>query len=244
VPGGGATLGRDMAIDDSLRGLDPVNLMDAEAARLEAHFGGLEAAAWGRPSRCEGWTTRDVLAHLAATEAYHHACLDGTVAELLQEMIERGATTVGEFNAVGIAGLDGASNDELLRTWARENAETRRRFRERGDGEVDTSVGLYPARWQAFHLAGELAVHADDVFVPVPGADRAARRDWRTRFSRFVLLEAKPDISTESEGGRTRVTGDGIDAELDDDDFVEAVAGRSDPSRVGDDVRRLLSTMP
>jgi hypothetical protein len=27
---------------------------------------------------------------------------------------------------------------------------------------VDTSVGDYPCRWQAFHVAAELATHADD----------------------------------------------------------------------------------
>jgi uncharacterized protein (TIGR03083 family) len=54
-----------VAIDAELRELDPVDLMGAEAARIEAHVAALPAADWLRPSRCEGWTVRDVVAHLA-----------------------------------------------------------------------------------------------------------------------------------------------------------------------------------
>ena len=32
---------------------------------------------------------------------------------------------------------------------------------------MDSSIGDYPGRWQAFHVAAELASHADDVGVPV-----------------------------------------------------------------------------
>ena len=233
-----------MALDDDLAGLDPVDLMEQEAQRIEAHFAQLADPDWDAPSRCEGWSARDVVAHLAATEEYHRACLDGRVGELLREMAGRGATSVADFNSVGIAGLEGVPNDDVLATFSRDDADTRRRFRERGDGDVDTSVGAYSARWQAFHLAGELATHADDAFVPVTEAERAARTDWRVRFSRFALLEAKPDLVVERAGGRVRVQGAGIDAELDDEDFVEAVAGRADGTSVPDDVAAALSTMP
>jgi uncharacterized protein (TIGR03083 family) len=218
--------------------------MDAEAARIEAHYVQLPADGWTSPSRCDGWTVRDLLKHLVATETYHHACLDGRVAALLEELVGRGATSVAEFNALGIADLDGVGDDELIERFRRDDAETRRRFRERGDGEVDTSVGMYPARWQAFHLAGELATHADDAFVAVPEGDRAARLDWRTRFSCFVLAEAQPDLRTERGDGRVRVTGEGLDADLADDDFVQIVAGRDPASAVPADVRARLSQMP
>ena len=32
---------------------------------------------------------------------------------------------------------------------------------------VDTSTGDYPCRWQAVHVAAELATHADDIGVPI-----------------------------------------------------------------------------
>ena len=41
---------------------------------------------WSAPSRCEGWSVRDVLAHLAATEVYFRACLDGGVGALMEEI--------------------------------------------------------------------------------------------------------------------------------------------------------------
>jgi uncharacterized protein (TIGR03083 family) len=233
-----------MPNDHELAELDPVDLMDQEAARIEAHLAGLSADELLRPSRCDGWTVRDVLAHLAATERYHHACLDGQVGALIQELVDRGATDLDAFNALGIADVSNIADDELLRQWSRDDADTRRRFRERGDGEVDSSVGPYSARWQAFHLAGELAIHADDIFVPVPDADQAARLDWRTRFSRFSLVESKPDLTVEAVAGRTRVAGGEQEIELEDDLFVAAVAGRADETSLDEAIRTLLSTMP
>lgn len=233
-----------MVSDEELAGLDPVDLMDREAAWIEEHYNQLPAADWLAPSRCAGWTSRDVLAHLAASERYHHACLDGRVTELMNEMAERGATDFATFNAFGIADFAAVPDDELLRTWISADADTRQRFRERSDGEVDSSIGLYPARWQAFHLAGELATHADDVAVSIPETDRAARRDWRARFSRFSLREAKPDLTVDLAGARTRVVGGEIDVVLDDDDLIAAVAGRAESTQLDADVRKLLSTIP
>ncbi len=233
-----------VAIDDELQGLDPVDLMGAEAARIAAHVAALPPADWLRPSRCEGWTVRDVVAHLAASEAYHRACLDGEVSALFEGMAANGVDSVDAFNAVGIAGFAEVADDEVLRQFVADDADTRRRFRERGDGEVDTSVGLYPARWQAFHLAGELATHADDIFVTVPAGDAADRRDWRARFSRFALRESKPDLVLEVDHARTRVRGDGIDIELGDDDLVAAVAARGASQHLTPEVCVALSTMP
>ena len=166
-------------MDAELRGLEPVDLMAIEAARIEEHVAALPAADWLRPSRCRGWTVRDVVAHLAASETYHRACLDGEVGALFEDMAAKGMNSVDDFNAFGIAGFDGVADDEVLRQFVADDDDTRRRFRERDDGDVDTSVGLYPARWQAFHLAGELATHADDIFVTVSAAEAEARRDWR-----------------------------------------------------------------
>jgi uncharacterized protein (TIGR03083 family) len=233
-----------VVIDAELQGLDPVDLMGVEAARIEAHVAALPADDWLRPSRCEGWTVRDVVAHLAASETYHRACLDGEVGALFERMAANGLDSVDAFNAYGIAGFAGVADEEVLRHFVADDADTRRRFRERGDGEVDTSVGLYPARWQAFHLAGELATHADDIFVTVAAEDTADRLDWRARFSRFALREAKPDLVLEVDEAGTRVRGDGIDIELGDDDLVAVVAARGGSQHLTPDVCAALSTMP
>jgi len=126
---------------------------------------------WKRASRCAGWTVRDVLGHLTASEDYHRACLDGTVAAFLAGFAERGGTDLDSVNALGVAGYADLSPAQVLARWRAASADNRRRFRERGDGVVDTSIGDYPCRWQAIHVAAELATHADDIGVPVAGQD-------------------------------------------------------------------------
>jgi uncharacterized protein (TIGR03083 family) len=233
-----------MALGDELTGLDPVDLMEQEAVRIVAFAEQLSPTDWEAPTRCEGWSVRDLVAHLDSTEDYFEACLAGTVSPWIQALLDRGATDLAAFNAALIADRTGVPNDQLVATWAARDAVTRDGFRARGDSEVDTSVGMYPARWQAFHLAGELATHADDMHVPVPAADARDRLAWRTRFSRFSLKEAKADLTIEAADGGTRVRGENIDVVLDDDDFVEAVAGRADGRNLEPEVVALLSTMP
>ncbi len=135
-----------MTDDHDLAGLDPYDLMATEADRLDRSFTGLDDAAWGRASRCDGWTVRDMLAHLTASEDYNRACLDGTVAAFLATMGERGVTDLESANEVGIRDLDGVATPELLATWRTRAAENREAFRARDGGDVDSSVGAYPAR--------------------------------------------------------------------------------------------------
>lgn len=228
--------------ESEITGLDPFDALDQAAARLDSFMAGLSGAAWDVPSACAGWSVRDVMAHLASGERYHQACLDGRVSELLAEMGERGATDVASFNDLLMSDVAGRSGPELLEDWRVVDAETRRRFRERGDGMVDTSVGDYPNRLQAFHIALELATHADDVGAPPADGER----EWRTRFSRFALAESKPELVVAAGAdGRTRIEGpDGV-LEVDDDVLIAGVAARlSDDSELSPEQRDLLSTMP
>jgi len=230
--------------DAELTGLNPFDLLDDEAARLDSHFAALPEVGWARASRCQGWSSRDVLGHLTSSEDYNRACLDGTVRAFMEELGIRGATDLDSANALGVADLAGLSPEEVLARWREACADNRRRFRERGDGLIDSSVGDYQCRWQAFHLASELATHADDIGVPVTPEERDARRAWRARFSRFALAEAKPDLALHREEGRTRVSGQGLAVDVDDDELVAAVAGRlDDTSPLPATARALLSTM-
>jgi len=234
-----------MTDDHELVGLDPFNILDQEAGRLDGFFSTRSAEEWLRPTRCDEWTVADVLRHLAATEVYHQACLDGNVAALVTQVGERGATDLDSANALGVADLADRPTGELLLQWRSTNAESRRRFRERGDGTVDTSVGEYPCRWQAFHVASELATHADDVGVPLTADEITDRRTWRARFSRFALAEAKPDLSIRTVDALT-IVGDGsIELQLNADELIEGVADRlSESSEIDAPGRRMLSTMP
>lgn len=234
-----------MTDDRELAGLDPFALLDGEAARLDAFLSGLGGSGWQRASRCAGWTVRDVLGHLAAGEDYHRACLDGTVAAFLASFAGRGATDLDSVNALGVAGYAALSPEQVLARWRAASAGNRRRFRERGDGVVDTSVGGYPCRWQAFHVAAELATHADDIGVPVTHDEHGQRTAWRARYSRFALAEAKPRLEIRQAAGRTTVTDGQAIAEIDDEELIEAVMGRLDQaSGFSAALRAMLSMMP
>ena len=168
-----------MTDDRELAGLDPFALLDTEAGRLDAFLAGLGESGWTRASRCAGWTVRDVLGHLAWGEDYHRACLDGTVAAFLASFAGRGGTDLDSVNALGVADYSALSPAQVLARWRAASAASRRRFRERADGVVDTSAGDYPCRWQAVHVAAELATHADDIGVPVTHGEHAEREIGR-----------------------------------------------------------------
>jgi len=234
-----------MTDDRELAGLDPFALLDKEARRLEAFLSGLGESGWRRASRCAGWTVRDVLGHLAAGEDYHRACLDGTVAAFLAVFAERGATDLDSVNALGVADYAALSPAQVLARWRAASADNRHRFRERGGGIVDTSIGDYPCRWQAFHVAAELATHADDIGVPITHDEHGERTVWRARYSRFALAEAKPQLEIRLTGTRTAITDGSNTVELHDDELVEAVMGRLDEtSGFSTTLRALLSMMP
>jgi uncharacterized protein (TIGR03083 family) len=233
-----------MPDDAVLEGLDPYDLMDAEAARLDTYFSGLGASDWGRPSACSAWTTQDLLAHLAASEEYNHACLDDAVPAFLEGLGKRGVTDVDSFNAAGVADRAGRTSDELMAEWRETCGRTIRDLRARDGGEIPTMVGPYPVRWQAFHLASELATHADDVGVPVSAGEAKDRNDWRRRFALFVLSETKPDVEVSATEGGTHVCADGKEAVLTDDELIAVTNGRlpaDDP--LPDGLRRALNVV-
>jgi uncharacterized protein (TIGR03083 family) len=182
----------DEMAERELSGTNPYDALDEESARLEAFLGELDDEGWAVPTRCDGWSRRDLVAHLAATEEYHRACLDDALGPLLERGMAAGATDVHSFNALGVTERAGRSPSEVAHEWKVADAGTRQRFRERDGGQMSTMAGAYPVRWQAFHIASELATHADDMGVPVPSAAVPSRLAWRAAFSRFALVERSP----------------------------------------------------
>jgi uncharacterized protein (TIGR03083 family) len=217
---------RHEELERLVAGIDPYDLLDGETLRLDRHFEGLAPSDWEAPSRCAGWSVRDVLAHLAASEEYNAACLSGTVAGLLADWGARGATDLASANELGVRSFEGGTPGEILEVWRARSAQNRVGFRARDGGDVDSSIGPYPARWQAFHLAFEVATHAGDVFCPERPEEAAERLAWQVRFGCFVVCENRPGAHVEAGAGRTRIVGDGLDVELPDTDFVAAVAAR------------------
>lgn len=105
-------------------------------------------------------------------------------------------------------------------------------------------AGPYPVRWQAFHIADELATHADDLGVPVPDDEVAARRVWRAAFARFALHESHPDVAPQVVAGGTGVTVGGQVVVVDDASLIDVVMGREPTGGPVDaDVRSALALM-
>jgi uncharacterized protein (TIGR03083 family) len=234
-----------MIDDKDLAGLDPYDLMASEAARLDRFFSSASADDWKKPTRCEGWSVRDLLAHLAASEDYNQACLDGTVPKFLADVGAKGAVDLASANDIGIREFDDRTPGEILALWRTRSTQNAAGFRDRDGADVDSSVGAYPARWQAFHLAFELATHADDVGAPVAPGEAADRAAWQARFSRFAIKELKPDFAIEASNGRTHVKGEGVDIDLPDEQFVQAIAARLPAdSGIDDETAAALSATP
>jgi uncharacterized protein (TIGR03083 family) len=231
-------------IDDSeLRDLDPFDILDAEAYRLEGFFATLDGDDWLRPTRCAGWRRRELLAHLAASEQYNQATIDDTVPQLLKQAEASGATDLNAFNAWGVDQRAGRSVDELLQEWREASSHSRRGLRELGwDAVLNTAGGPYPAGRQALHLAMEFAIHADDMGVTVADAERRLRGDWEARFARFTVSEYGKEVQVESDGaGMNRVRGGGVEVSIDDEGLIDACSARlPEDAPVPQELRDLL----
>lgn len=229
-----------MADVSALAALDPYDLQDAECTRLSVHFASLDAAGWAEPSGCEGWSVRDLLGHLVAVEEYFAACLSWGVGDLMQRYAATGAGSLDEFNAAGVAASKGIEPAELLATWHERNAANRAGFRAADGQDIDTSVGAYPARLQAFHVAFEYAIHAQDAGAHVAPDERGARQDWLAAVARFALTEVKPDVEVVAGSGGFVVSEGTSSATLTRDDFVAGVSGRAAPGRLDEAAAALV----
>lgn len=230
-----------------LDGLDPYDELDREAARIDGFLTGLPDDAWTAPTGCADWDRRDLLAHLASTEDYHHACLDDALGEFLERGIASGATDLDSFNTWGLHQYDGWTPNALLAHWRARDAETRQRLRARDGGTMTTMVPDYPVRLQAFHVAQELATHADDFGIPIEPADAERRLEWRARFSRFVLAELGKNVLIEPCAEPLpgfRVAAGSEQAVVTPEELVAAAAARLPESTLSDALREALSTMP
>lgn len=213
---------------DPLPDLDPFDIFDTEAARLDRHFSRLDDEGWNRPSRSAGWSVRDVLGHLAGEELYNHACLDGDVegfsAMLGSEGVEGGFNA---FNDWCVRRRRDLPVEEVLEEWRRENGETRERMRALGrEASLRTLAGPYPVGLQTFHYDSEYATHADDVAAPVSPDEADERAWWRARVGMFVLGEQGSSAQVEPVGEQIWVHVYGVSAQLPVPEFVEATVGR------------------
>ncbi len=194
--------------------------------RLGAFFSSRRGTEWSTPTRCAGWTVHDVLGHLAWSERYHHACLDDALDSLLADAAAAGASDLDSFNAWGVALYEGVDPEEIFAEWWPADCETRHRLRARAGGTMTTMWPRYPVRLQAFHIAAELATHADDVGVPETAWEHAGRAAWRARVACFALAETDRGVAVRPVGERWLAEVGGVRAMLSAADLVDAAGGR------------------
>jgi len=213
-----------------VRTVDPLPHYDAEVTRMRGHLRSLDTVGWNAASHCEGWSVRDVLAHLAAGEVYNQACLDGT----LEQLDFSGG--IDGWNARAVAERRSRTPEEVLQEWSRRQADVRERWgRLSADARIPTSVGPYPLRLQVWHIAQEYATHSDDVGVPVPDQEREARLRWRCAFGLFVREEEGRPLKVQLEDEKVVLEGA---QELDWETFLAFVTER--PQHLKDSVNRQL----
>ncbi len=102
-----------------LDGLDPYAIQDAEAARIDSFLSALadDDPTWGAPTGCTEWNRRELLAHLASAEEYHHACFDEQLGALFEKFVASGATDLHGFNDIGVRERAGRAPSVVLAEW-------------------------------------------------------------------------------------------------------------------------------
>jgi uncharacterized protein (TIGR03083 family) len=201
---------------------DPFAALDEEINRLRTFFSSLDPQDWKAPTRCEGWTIREMGAHLDSDEEYNEACLNNTVGALIA-----GFSSVDEFNAQQIQKRAHLSNREILDQWRARQARVRKAWEELGlDAKIPTFIGPYRLHAQIWHITSEYATHADDMGVEVPSDHQQPRHRWRFQFSAFAVQEKKNPPGLRREGDRMIIFGKEQRLSVSEADFVSAVSAR------------------
>lgn len=215
------------------RAENPFPPYDAEIRRLRRYLHSLYAAGWRAASHCRGWSVKDVVAHLATDEVYNQACLNHT----LDQLDYSGGLNAS--NERGVRSRRRLSPQAVLREWETRQQDVRRRWGRLGvDARIDTSVGPYPLRLQAWHLAREYAIHADDIQVPVPARVRQQRARWRILFGLFAAREEGETENARLENGTVRLSVGGQVHHLDLETYVAYSTNR--PQQLTDPAARAL----
>jgi uncharacterized protein (TIGR03083 family) len=202
--------------------LDPFLTLDQEVGRIQSFLDGLKSEDWKKPTRCEGWSIRDLVAHLDSDEEYNEACLAGTVADFIS-----GYKDFDTFNAEMIQNRAELSNEDLLEQWINRQGRVREEWAKLGLGaKIQTAAGLYPLHSQIWHITSEYATHGDDMGVYVGEEEGEFRLMWRVQFSLHAVQEKKDPPGLERTDDVIIVTVEDHRMALTDEDFVAAVSAR------------------
>jgi uncharacterized protein (TIGR03083 family) len=202
--------------------IDPFLTLDQEVARIQSYLDSLKPEEWKKPTRCEGWTVRDLVAHIDSGEEYNEACLKGTVADFIS-----GYKDFDTFNSQMIKNRADLSNEEILEQWINRQARVREEWAKLGLGaKIQTAIGPYPLHSQIWHITSEYATHGDDMGVFVSEEEGEFRLMWRVQISLFAVQEKKNPPGLERADDVILVTFEGHRMALTDEDFIAAVSAR------------------
>jgi len=205
----------------------------AETAGLDSFLAGLSADDWLHPSACDGWSTSDVVLHLAQSEEGVIATFDHGDASLplIPYADEAGAGGDGAVDAIVDAAVMAERPDDpaaALDRWRVAHAGVMERFR-KADGSDRLSWISVPlsAHTLAATRLSEHWIHGMDIREPLgepaPDSDRLrfiARLAWRTLPYAFAFAdEEAPPVAL-------RLVGPSGDAWVfGDDDATVTVTG-------------------
>ena len=159
-------------------------------SRLAGLLDTLDADAWGRPTRCEGWSVADVVLHLAQTDALALASSQGRFADGLEVLAGGldGEGNVDDGAAAMVARERGMAPAELLERWRAGAAALRGALVESDPHRrVDWVAGQLSIRTLATTRLAECWIHTGDVSEaldveqePTDDLEHIARLAWRT----------------------------------------------------------------
>jgi uncharacterized protein (TIGR03083 family) len=179
-------------------GADPIIVLDGDALaivaptirqrrRLAATVAEFTDEQWAHPSRCEGWSSRDVIVHLDSTNFFWTlsiaAGLRGEPTRFLAtfDPVASPATSVAQSQDLSFAEVRDRfveSTDTLVRQLEALDAEACTMLAEAPPGHVPISAVLHHALWDAW-------VHERDILIPL-GIRQEIETDEVTACLRWV----------------------------------------------------------
>lgn len=219
---------------------DPGNLVLQQRRRLAETLAGFDESQWRAPSRCEGWSTRDVVSHLVGTNRFWAASMSsglaGSPTRILAafDPVATPAAMVDASRAmapIDVLAAYCASLDQLAAVLTDVPADAWSRPAESPVGHVELRAVALHALWDAW-------THERDILLPL-GLDPTADDDeirasliyaaaisptllatqGSTRTGRLAVDGTTPDVSLVVDVGptvtvRDRGSADPADAEL------------------------------
>ena len=181
---------------------DPLSAVVRQRQRLAGLLAGLDAEQWATPSRCEGWSVQDVIAHLTGVNAFWRASVKAGAAGAPTRML------VGFDPAATppllIEPMRGLSPAEALDQFASSNDKLLATLGGLDDSAWD-AIGESPAGHLSIRLVGDHAlwdswVHERDVALPL-GIEPAVESDEVAASLRYAAA-LSPAFAVDS--GRSR----------------------------------------